>query len=103
MDSSLEYGAQVKCRDCYTVIPIDTGTDSASVPRRRCPECLHRSHLPRAQRRAAQYKSANSQKTHTSASSLRTVVEMKNMAILQIDDVVGEEDDKSVEESNEPL
>src|SRR5271170_6234270 len=105
MDSSLEYEAQVKCRDCYTMISIDPGTDSASVPQRGCPECPRRSHLPRAQRRAAQRESASSRETCTSASPLRTVVEMKEKHgdTLQVNGVVGEEDDESVEESNEPL
>ena len=101
MDPSLEYGAQVKCRDCYTMIPTDPGTDSASVLRRERPECLHRSYLPRVQRRAAQHESASSRETHTSASPLYMVAEMKEKYgdTLQVDGVVAEEDNESVEET----
>src|SRR5579859_4828146 len=78
MDSIVEYGAQVKCRDCYTMIPVDPDTDDAPVPRRRCPECIQRAHRPRAQRRAAQRQSAGGTTTPTSASSLRTRLHSKS-------------------------
>ena len=78
MDSIIEYGAQVKCRDCYTMIPVDPDTDHAPVLRRRCPECIRRAHRPRAQRRAAQRQSAGVTTTPTSASSLRTRLHSKS-------------------------
>jgi hypothetical protein len=83
------------------MIPIGPGTNSASVPQRWRPECLRRSYLPRAQRRAAKRESASSRETRTSVSLLRTAAEMKEKYgdTLRVDGVVGEDDDKSVDES----
>jgi hypothetical protein len=77
IDSTVEYDAQVKCRDCYTMIMIDPDTDNVTVPWRTCPECIRRANLPRAQRRAAQRQLASVITTRTAASSRRTVAELK--------------------------
>ena len=83
--------------------PVDPDTDDASIPRRRCPECIRRANLPRAQRRTAQHQSAGVTTTPTSTSSLRTVAELKAKygPTLQVDGVVeGNYDDGTVDATN---
>ena len=72
------------------MVTVDPGADDASVPRRKCPECIQRANQPRARRRAAQRQSSGVTTTPTSASSLRTAAELKAKygPTLQVDGVV---------------
>jgi hypothetical protein len=103
MDSIVDYGAQVKCRDCYTMIPVDRDTDDAPVTRRRCPSAFKEptSHKCDAVLASIVWRNNDADLW----ASLRTVAELKAKygPTFQVDGVVEDDyDDGTVDTTNTP-